>query len=71
MRVLEITNDSFNIGEGIPKSKLVRMVLWSLPRKFDMKVTAIEEAHDITTLTLDELFRSLRTFEISSLSICS
>ncbi|KAA0035324.1 gag-pol polyprotein [Cucumis melo var. makuwa] len=30
-----------------------------------MKVTAIEEAHDITTLKLDELFGSLLTFEMA------
>lgn len=29
-----------------------------------MKVIAIEEAHDVTTLSLDELFGSLLTFEI-------
>lgn len=29
-----------------------------------MKVTAIEEANDITTMRLDELFGSLRTFEL-------
>ncbi|TYK28190.1 putative gag-pol polyprotein [Cucumis melo var. makuwa] len=49
----------------IPDSKIVRKVLQSLPRKFDMKVTSIEEARDITTLKLDELFRSLLTFEIA------
>ena len=31
-----------------------------------MKVTAIEEAHDITTLKLDELFGSLLTFEMAT-----
>ncbi|KAA0055517.1 gag-pol polyprotein [Cucumis melo var. makuwa] len=30
-----------------------------------MKVTAIEEANDITTMKLDELFGLLRTFELS------
>ena len=64
VRVLEIANDSFNLGEGIPKSRLVRKVLRPLPKRFDMNVAAIEEAHDITTLSLDELFGSLRTFEI-------
>lgn len=30
-----------------------------------MKVTTIEETNDITTMRLDELFGSLRTFELS------
>ncbi|KAA0033858.1 Receptor-like protein 12 [Cucumis melo var. makuwa] len=67
-RVLEIANDSLLLGENIPKSKIVHKVLRSLPRKFDMKVTAIEEAKDITTLKLDELFGSLLTFEMAILN---
>ncbi|KAA0058259.1 gag-proteinase polyprotein [Cucumis melo var. makuwa] len=65
-RVLEIANESLLLGEKIPDSKIVRKVLRSLPRKFDMKVIAIEEAHDITTLKLDELFGSLLTFEMAT-----
>ncbi|TYK21443.1 gag-pol polyprotein [Cucumis melo var. makuwa] len=64
-RVLEIANDSLLLGEKIPESKIVSKVLRSLPRKFDMKVTAIEEAQDIMTLKLDELFGSLLTFEMA------
>ncbi|KAA0062782.1 gag-pol polyprotein [Cucumis melo var. makuwa] len=64
-RVLEIVNDSLLLGEKILESKIVRKVLRSLPRKFDMKVTTIEEAQDITTLKLDELFWSLLTFEMA------
>ncbi|KAA0040865.1 gag-pol polyprotein [Cucumis melo var. makuwa] len=65
-RVLEITNEFLLLGEKIPDSKIVRKVLRSLPRKFDIKVTTIEEAHDITTLKLDELFGSLLTFEMAT-----
>ncbi|KAA0037580.1 gag-pol polyprotein [Cucumis melo var. makuwa] len=64
-RVLQIDNESLLLGERIPDSKIVRKVLRSLPRKFDIKVTAIEEAHDKTTLKLDELFGSLLTFEMT------
>ncbi|KAA0031749.1 gag-pol polyprotein [Cucumis melo var. makuwa] len=64
-RVLEIANESLLLGEKIPKSKIVRKVLRSLPEKFDMKITTIKEAHDITKLILDELFRSLLTFEMT------
>ncbi|KAA0043415.1 uncharacterized protein E6C27_scaffold1639G00210 [Cucumis melo var. makuwa] len=64
-RVLEIVNDLLLLGEKIPKSKIVRKVLRSLPRKFDMKVIAIEESQDITTLKLDELFGSLLMFEMA------
>ncbi|KAA0048722.1 gag-pol polyprotein [Cucumis melo var. makuwa] len=39
-------------------------VLRSLLSKFNMKVTAIEEANDLSKMKLDELFGSLQTFEI-------
>ncbi|KAA0064037.1 gag-proteinase polyprotein [Cucumis melo var. makuwa] len=65
-RVLEIANESLLLGEKIPDSKIVWKLLRSLPRQFDMKVNTIEEAHDITTLKLDELFGSLLTFEMAT-----
>ncbi|TYJ98757.1 gag-proteinase polyprotein [Cucumis melo var. makuwa] len=65
-RVLEIANESFNLGERIRESMIVCKVLLSLPGKFDMKVTAIEEAHDIPKLKLNELFGSLTTFEMAT-----
>ncbi|KAA0047511.1 Receptor-like protein 12 [Cucumis melo var. makuwa] len=64
-RVLEIANEPLLLSEKISDSKIVRKVLQSLPRKFDIKVTAIEEAHDITTLKFDELFGSLLMFEMA------
>ncbi|XP_050935354.1 uncharacterized protein LOC127144011 isoform X1 [Cucumis melo] len=65
-RVLEIANESLLLSEKILDSKIMRKVLRSLPKKFDMKVNAIEEAHDITTLKLDELFGSLLMFEMAT-----
>ncbi|KAA0054430.1 gag-proteinase polyprotein [Cucumis melo var. makuwa] len=64
-RVMEIANESFNLGKEILEYKIVRKVLRSLPGKFDMKVIAIQETHDITTLKLDELFESLLNFEMT------
>ncbi|KAA0046817.1 gag-pol polyprotein [Cucumis melo var. makuwa] len=51
-RVLEIANESLLLGEKIPDSMIVWKILRSLPRKFDMKVTTIEEAYDITKAIL-------------------
>ncbi|KAA0043006.1 gag-proteinase polyprotein [Cucumis melo var. makuwa] len=64
VRVLEIANKSDALREKMSDSRLVRKVLRSLPSKFNMKVTAIEEANDLSKMKLDELFGSLRTFEI-------
>ncbi|KAK2351719.1 hypothetical protein QL285_096927 [Trifolium repens] len=65
MNVIDFANSFDSLGEKIPEEKLVRKILRSLPRKFDMKVTAIEEAQDISSMKVDELIGSLQTFELS------
>lgn len=47
------------------EEKLVGKILRSLLKKIDMKVTAIEEAQDLSTLKVDELIGSLQTFELA------
>jgi hypothetical protein len=42
----DITNTSFTLGEKMSEEKLVRKILRSQPKKFDIKVTSIEEAQD-------------------------
>jgi len=49
--------------------KLVRKILRSLSNKYDMKVTAIEEAQDISNMKVDELIGSLQTFELGMIDI--
>ena len=39
-------------------------ILRSLPRTWDSKVTAIQEARDLSTLKVEELVGSLMTYEI-------
>src|SRR4051812_1270490 len=65
MNVLEIASNSGALGDKISEEKLVRKILRSLPKRFDMKVTTIEEAQDISNMKLDELIGSLQTFELS------
>ncbi|CAM8908352.1 unnamed protein product [Rhodiola kirilowii] len=63
-RVLDISNESFAIGEPMSEEKLVRKVLRSLPKRYAMKALAVKEAQDVTTMRLDELMGSLRTHEM-------
>lgn len=65
IRLRDITKNSFALGEKILEENMVRKIHISLPHKFDMKVTTIEEAQDLTTLKVDELIGSLRTFEVT------
>ncbi|KAK2362866.1 gag-protease polyprotein [Trifolium repens] len=48
----------------MPNEKLARKILRSLPKRFDMKVTTIEEAQDIATMKVEELIGSLLTCEV-------
>lgn len=59
MRILDIANTSCGLGEKMSKEKLVRKILRSLPKKYDMKVTTIEEAQDINNVKVDEHIGSL------------
>ncbi|CAJ2671533.1 unnamed protein product [Trifolium pratense] len=63
MTILDYDNQFDALGEKIPEEKLVRKMLRSLPKKFDMKVTAMEEAKNISEMKLDELVGSLQTYE--------
>src|SRR3954465_5951499 len=64
MNLLDIANTSGALGEKMSDEKLVRKILRSLPKRFDMKVTAIEEAQDISKMKVEELIGSLQTFEM-------
>ena len=55
----DIVNSAFNLGETIPKSKIVIKVLRSLPEKFHAKITTIEESKDINKISLTELVGNL------------
>ena len=57
-------NSVFNLGEIIPKPKIVRKVLRSLPERFHAKIIAIEESKDIDKIPLTELVGNLHTYEL-------
>ena len=63
-KLKDIVNSAFNHGETIPKPKIVRKVLRSLPERFHAKITAIEESKDIDKIPLTELIRSLQTYDL-------
>ena len=57
-------NFAFNLGENIPKPKIVRKILRSPPERFHAKITAIEESKDIDPIPLMELIVNLQTNEL-------
>ena len=61
----DIVNSSFNHGEPIPNSKVVRKILRSLPERFRPKVTTTEESKNIDSMRVDELVRSIQIYEMT------
>lgn len=61
----DLANTSIALGEKMSEEKLTRKILRSLPKKFDMKVTAIEESLDISSIKVDKLIESIQTFELA------
>ena len=63
-KLKDIVNSAFNPRETIPKPKIVRKVLRSLPERFHAKITVIEESKDIDKIPLTELVGNLQTYEL-------
>jgi len=63
-RFTHITNELKSLGKTFSTEELVRKILRILPRTWEVKVTAIQEAKDLKTLSLDELIGNLQTYEL-------
>ena len=61
-KLKDIVNSTFNLGESIVKSKIVRKFLRSLLEIFHSKIIAIEEVKDIDQIPLNELVGNLQTY---------
>ena len=63
----DIINSSFNLGEPVLGSKVVRKISRSLLERFKPKVIAIEESKDIDSMRVDKLVGSIQTYEMTYL----
>ena len=50
VKLKDIVNSAFNLGDKIPEPKIVINILKSLPERFHAKITDIEESKDIHTI---------------------
>ena len=60
----DIVNSTYNLGEIYDQPKIVRKILRSLIEDFRPKVTAIIESKDMDFIPVDELVRSLQSYEL-------
>ncbi|CAM8880240.1 unnamed protein product [Rhodiola kirilowii] len=68
-RVCDLVNEASTLGEALPEEKVVCKILRSLPKRFSIKVTAIEEANNVTTMGWKELIGNLCTYELQHLTV--
>ena len=64
-RFTDIINGLKSLGKEYTNVEMVRKILRCLPKAWEPKVTAIQEAKDLTKLSLDELMGSLMSHEMN------
>jgi hypothetical protein len=64
LRVDEIVNAIFGLGEEIKEYVIVQKVLRSLPMRFDLKISTLEKRVDLNSISMDELHGIFTTYEM-------
>jgi hypothetical protein len=64
-KISDLRNSMVSLGKPISDVKLIRKILRSLPERFRIKVTTIEESKDLEEMKIEELVESLQTYELS------
>jgi hypothetical protein len=64
-KMSDLRNSMVSLGKPISDVKLIRKIIRSLPKRFRIKVTTIEESKDLEEIKIEELVGSLQTYELS------
>ena len=62
-RLMKLVNQIRLLGEELPDSRVVEKVLVSLPKRFAIKISSLEDSRDLSQITLSELVNSLQVIE--------
>jgi hypothetical protein len=62
-KISNLRNSMVSLGKQISDVKLIRKILRSLPERFRIKVTTIEESKDLEEMRIEELVGSLQTYK--------
>jgi hypothetical protein len=68
-KMSDLRNSMVSLGKPISDVKLIRKIFRSLPKRFRIKVTTIEESKDLEEIKIEELVGSLQTYELSLPSV--
>ena len=58
-RLLGIENRVKLLGKDFPDERIVQKILVTVPKKYELKILALEESKDLSTITLGELKNAL------------
>jgi hypothetical protein len=64
-KMSDLRNSMMSLGKPVSDVKLIRKILKSLPERFRINVTTIEESKDLEEIKVEELVGSLQTYELS------
>jgi hypothetical protein len=64
-RINDLRNSMVSLGKRVSDVKLITKILRSLPERFMIKVTSIEESNDVDSMKIEELVGSFQTYEYS------
>jgi len=64
-KISDLRNSMVSLGKSISDVKLIWKILRSLPERFRIKVTTIEESKDLEEMKIEELVGSLQIYEYS------
>jgi hypothetical protein len=64
-RINDLRNSMVSLRKKVTDAKLIKKILMSLPERFKIKVTSIEESKDLDSMKIEELVESLQTYEYS------
>ena len=63
VKLNDIVNSAFNLGEVYEKPKIIRKIIRSLTEDFRPKVTTITKIKDVDFILIDEFVGSLQSYE--------
>src|SRR4051812_32853272 len=64
-RLTDITNSLIGLGKTYSSVDCVRKILLALTSDWEKKVTALEEANDLSTLSVENLIGNLMAYEVN------
>jgi RNA-binding protein YhbY len=68
-KITDLRNSMINLGKKVSDVKLIKEIIKSLPERFRIKVTIIDESKDLDEMKVEELVGSLLTYELSLPSV--